>query len=140
MAYKINPNEAKLPRAVAYLKGKQDVPGQCLGYCRAALGTIGLRLPPPELLEAKYGHSTAMNCYRELAADPAAYGWVRVTQPLDHPIMLAFYDNCGITDSGLVCGHAALLSARDGKLYSSQDYPDNAYFIARLVGLFIPAA
>lgn len=138
MAYKINPNEAKLPRAVAFLKARADVPGQCLGYCRAALGTIGLRLPTAPQLETKYGHSTAMNCYRELAADPAAYGWVRVTQPVDHPIMLAFYDRCGITDGGLVCGHVALLAARDSKLYSSKDYPDNEYFVSRLVGLFVP--
>ncbi len=138
MAYKINPNEAKLPRAVAFLKARADVPGQCLGYCRAALGTIGLRLPTAPQLEAKYGHSTAMNCYREMSADPGAYGWVRVTQPVNHPIMLAFFGDCGTEGSGLVCGHVALLSAHDAMLYSSKDYPESHYFMARLVGLFIP--
>lgn len=135
MAYKLTATEAKLPKAVAYLRDRDDLPGHCLEYCRAGLGRIGVSLPSADLLREKFGHSTALNCYHVLAADPGAYGLVRVTQPEVHPIMIEFFNNCG-NENGLVCGHIAL---KDGDtLYSSKDYKDGDYWHQRLVGQFIP--
>ncbi len=137
MSYTINDNEAKLPRAIVYLKRLPDLRGRCLGYCRAALDTISLRLPPPQ-----EPHSTALACYHALAADPTRWGWVRVNDPAAHPIKLAFFGNCGweVADNGdtIECGHVAL---RLGDvLYSSKDYQFLPYWEARLLGYFIPAA
>ena len=134
--YTLTDNEAKLPEAVLYLKRMPSKVGQCLGYCRGALATIGLRLPPPQV-----PHSTALINYHLLAADPAAYGWIRVNQPDAHQILLSYFGNCGTetTDDGarIVCGHVALKLGNT--LYSSDDYTWGPYWEQRLLGFFIPA-
>ncbi len=138
MSYTLTDNEAKLPRAIAYLLRQKNVKGQCLGFVRAALSTIGLRLPPASLLIDQTGHSTALACYHEIAKDPAKYGWIRVQQPEAHPCLLMFFDRCGYENGGsLVAGHIAL--KQGGVIYASYDYPFDTYFQTRLLGCFIPA-
>lgn len=137
MSYTLTNKEALLPRAITALLRRANVKGKCLGYVRDALETIGLSLPSANLLVNQTGHSTAIACYRELAKDPAKYGWRRVNQPAAHPVLLEFFDHCGTTEDGLVCGHIAL--KQGDTLYASMDYPDTEYFQSRLVGMFIPA-
>ncbi len=137
--YELSPKETLLPRAVAYLKSQEDVKGKCLYYCRLALALIGVSLPTADLLISKYGHSTAINAYHVISADPSAYGLVRVTQPSVHPIILCYYDNCGRDENGLECGHVALWEQATDILRSSKDYPNSGYFKSRLVGMFVPA-
>ena len=136
MSYTLTDNEAKLPRAVVHLQHLPDIGGRCLGYIRAALNLLNLRLPPPQ-----QPHSTALACWRVLSADPAAYGWQRVHQPEAHPVLLVFYGNCGFetADNGdrIEAGHVALLMG--DTLYSSKDYADSQYWHQRLLGAFIPA-
>ncbi len=135
--YTLTNKEALLPEAITALIRRPNVRGACLGYVRAALAGIGLRLPPPDLLISETGHSTALACYRELAKDPAKYGWAKVAQPEAHPVLLQFFDRCGEENGGtLTAGHIAL--KQGGTLYASMDYPDTAYFRSRLVGAFVP--
>jgi hypothetical protein len=135
--YTLNDKEGLLPRAVAHLQRLPDIKGRCLGYCRVALETIGLRLPPPQ-----EPHSTALACYHALAADPARWGWQRVETPSAHPVMLAFFGNCGQEVAGngdvIECGHVALKLGN--VLYSSKDYEWGQYWETRLLGYFIPLA
>lgn len=141
MSYTLTDNEAKLPRAITALMRRPNVKGQCLGFVRAALGTIGLRLPPRDLLVKQTGHSTALACYHELTKDPEKYGWVKVSQPESHPVLLCFFHNTGVETANngatIECGHIALLQG--DTLYASMDYPNTAYFQSRLIGFFIPA-
>ena len=144
MPYNMSDKERLLPRAVAQLKARPDVPAHCLEYVREAVGLIGLTLPSADDIIARYGHSTAIGCFHILDADPGKYGWVKVTCPLSHPVMLAFYGGCGTETAGdgstIVCGHVALLdqSAQGGVLRSSKDYKDGPYWLQRLVGLYVP--
>lgn len=135
--YTLTDNEAKLPRAITALMRRPNIKGQCLGYVRAALATIGLRLPSKDLLVEQTGHSTALACFRELAKDPAKYGWRAVHQPEAHPVLLCFFDHCGYENGDtLTAGHIAL--KQGDTLYASMDYPDTEYFQSRLVGMFVP--
>lgn len=141
MSYTLTDNEAKLPRAVARLLGRPNKPGECLGYVREAVGTIGLRLPSADLLISQTGHSTALACYKELVKDPAKYGWEKINQPSAHPCALAFFDRCGYETANngerITAGHIAL--KQGNMLYASMDYLDTPYFQSRLIGSFIPA-
>lgn len=136
MSYTLTNKEALLPRAITALLRRPNIKGFCLGYVRDALDTLGLHLPPANLLVNQTGHSTALACYRELAKNPAKYGWRQVNQPAAHPVLLEFFDHCGTTEDGLVCGHIALKQGE--MLYASMDYPNTEYFKVRLLGSFIP--
>ncbi len=137
MSYILSEKEALLPQAVAKLLHRPNIKGQCLGYVRAALGDIGLRLPSAEMLIQQTGHSTALACYHALAKDPAKYGWQEVHSPSSHPVLLQFFNRCGYENGGnLEAGHIALKQGTT--LYASMDYPDTEYFKTRLLGSFIP--
>lgn len=104
--------------------------GWCQRYTRNALAAVGLRVP-------RMG--TAIEAYRVLAADPAKYGWRRVTHAEGLPrFVLAYYGGCGKLPDGRFAGHTGIWDTADGILYSAtQDDP--ADFAEYLKGAFVPS-
>ncbi len=124
-----------LAQAVSLLEARQDKPGLCLGYTRWALYEAG-RLKLPRRL---YPFNTALANHKVLAKDPGRWGLKSVPWRRGQPLpdyCIVYFDRCGRLRDGRIAGHIGIY--HQGIIYSSTDYEMTDWWMARIVGVYIP--
>jgi hypothetical protein len=106
--------------------------GWCLRDTRAALDSVGLRLP-----WAGKPDNTAWACFNHLRSNPANWGWVQISHPLPKYV-LAFWGACGYLKDGRMAGHIGILDTEANIIYSATESKHSRWWGARLKGAFVP--
>jgi len=131
-------SQQKLAAAVEWLKAYyKRTPvskrkGWCLRDTRAALASVGLRLP-----QSAYPDNTAWAAFNHLRANPANWGWVQISHPLPKYV-LAFWGACGYLKDGRMAGHIGILDTEANIIYSATQATHSRWWSARLKGAFVP--
>lgn len=106
----------------------------CLGDVRAAVGSVGLRLP-----WRPFPWNTAIDNFRALVGNPGKYGWKQVHSPLEkYGLELVYFKGCGVLNDGRTAGHIAILDCLEGKHYANATWQMTPFWADRLVGAFVP--
>ncbi len=108
--------------------------GWCLRDTRAALDSVGLKLP-----QSAYPLNTAWAAFNHLRANPDKYGWVQVSHPNLPRYVLAFWGACGYLKDGRMAGHVGILDTQTNVIYSATEAKHSRWWDARLKGAFVPA-
>ena len=131
-------SQEKLAAAVKWLQhNAQTVPyskrkGMCLGTCRAALDTVGMKLP-----WNAYPRNLAFSCFEDLKANPGRWQWQQIHHPLPR-YSLVFFGGCGYLKDGRMAGHIGILDNYSLTVYSNVQTPMSKWWSARLKGAFAP--
>jgi hypothetical protein len=125
---------AKLWLLDLYKQRKRKSPKTCLHDVRAALGSVGLKLP-----WRPFPWNTAFENFKVLAADPEKYGWKQVHNPLDqYGVVLVYFKDCGRLTDGRTAGHISLFDTQDGWHYANDSYRMTKSWSSKIVGAFVP--